>query len=293
MKAVVFLFLVIAAASAAGCQSLTSVETIPPVVDAPPAKIEEISVADAKPLVAEKDAQFIDVRTVEEYRSGHAPNALNFPLEALPGELGRLDKNKPVYLICQTGRRSMDGAKILKEAGFTSVFSIAGGTSAWTAAGFPTETVPAPNVRTKLDEKTRQALLEALADERRAQAVYRAVLNKFGEVRPFVNIVEAERRHEAMLLPLFEKYALEIPQNEFDAAKTQEVPATLAEACRAAIKGEEENIALYDKFFGFVKEPDIRQVFRYLQSASKDNHLPAFTRCAAGTGTGRGRGRPF
>ncbi len=144
----------------------------------------------------------------------------------------------------------------------------------------------------KLDDKTHQALFDALADERRAQATYEAVIAKFGDARPFSNIVNAEKRHESFLLPLFEKYGAEIPQNEFSKEKT-EVPATLTEACKQGIEGEKANIAMYDRFLEFVKEKDIRETFTYLRDASKNNHLPAFERCAEGRGMGNGRGRPF
>lgn len=137
----------------------------------------------------------------------------------------------------------------------------------------------------KLDDKTREALLAALSDERRAQAVYEAVVEKFGDVRPFSNIVNAEKRHESFLLPLFEKYGVEVPKNEFGKDEVQ-VPATVAEACQNAVGGEKANIAMYERFLEFVKETDIRDIFTYLRDASKNNHLPAFERCGGG---GRGR----
>ena len=41
-------------------------------------------------------------------------------------------------------------------------------------------------------------LLEALDDERKAEATYAAVIEKFGEVRPFINIIDAERRQHVL-----------------------------------------------------------------------------------------------
>ncbi len=140
----------------------------------------------------------------------------------------------------------------------------------------------------QLDEQTRRAMIETLEDERRSEAQYQAVIDKFGEVRPFINIVKAERRHQAMLLELFAKYNVEIPGNEIP---EQTSPATVREACEAAVRAEKDNIAIYDKFLKDVKEPDIHQVFTMLRDASKLNHLPAFERCAAGRGQGRGHGR--
>ena len=102
-------------------------------------EIKQISVEQAKNAADVKDAQFIDVRTTEEYAGGHAPKATNFPLDALEKDLAKLDKDQPVYVICQTGRRSQKGAEILQKAGFKNIYNINGGTSEWIKAGFPTE----------------------------------------------------------------------------------------------------------------------------------------------------------
>lgn len=102
-------------------------------------EIKQITVAMAKDAAGGTDAQFIDVRTTEEYAGGHAVKAVHFPLDALEKDLSKLDKDKPVYVICQTGRRSQKGAEILQKAGFKDIYNVEGGTSAWTSAGFPTE----------------------------------------------------------------------------------------------------------------------------------------------------------
>jgi rhodanese-related sulfurtransferase len=90
-------------------------------------------------LAQKPDAQFIDVRTEAEYAGGHGTNAAHFPLDALENDLSKLDKNKPVYVICQTGRRSQKGAEILQKAGFKEIYNIIGGTSAWLEAGLLVE----------------------------------------------------------------------------------------------------------------------------------------------------------
>jgi phage shock protein E len=103
------------------------------------AEIKQVSVEQASAAVVKETVQFIDVRTVEEYNSGHAPRAVNLPLDGLDGELAKLDKDKPVYVICQSGKRSQKGTEILKQAGFKDVYNVTGGTSAWTAANLPLE----------------------------------------------------------------------------------------------------------------------------------------------------------
>lgn len=253
------------------------------------AGISEMAPAEARPAIEAAYSQFVDVREPAEYAAGHAYRARNIPLATLADNLDKIEKNEPVYLICQTDNRSRQAADILARAGFKSVVVVTGGTVAWKAAGLPMGDPATAASTSRVDEQTERALLASLEDERRAEATYRAVLAKFPHARPFVNIVEAEKQHQNRLLGLFEKYGVQVPVNPFDPAAIT-VPETIGEACKAGIKAEEENIALYDGFFKFVKEADIRSVFQLLQSASKENHLPAFTRCAGGGGRGPGRG---
>jgi hypothetical protein len=139
----------------------------------------------------------------------------------------------------------------------------------------------------QLDAKTQQALIDAIQDEYKARALYQKVMEKFGAIRPFSNIIKAEEQHIAELKPLFEKYELDIPQDEW----YEKVPefATVQEACEAGVKAEIENAEMYDEFFTFVKEQDITDTFTRLRDASQDKHLPAFQRCANTGDTGRGR----
>jgi len=98
--------------------------------------VSEMTPQEARPAVEAAYAQFIDVRTPEEYKAGHAAHARNIPLDTLPQSLDKLERNEPVYLICQTGVRSMKAAQMLNEAGFPQTVSIIGGTTAWQEAGF-------------------------------------------------------------------------------------------------------------------------------------------------------------
>lgn len=138
----------------------------------------------------------------------------------------------------------------------------------------------------------RKILLDALEDEYKAEAAYAAVLTRFGDVRPFSNIVGAERRHSTAIARQLERLGHAVPASQF--MGTIEAPATLAEACSAAIKGEIENIALYDRLLPGLLDPEVRQVLENLQRASRENHLPAFRRClerSQGQGRGLGRGQ--
>lgn len=127
------------------------------------------------------------------------------------------------------------------------------------------------------DEKTIEALREALDEEYRSQAAYRSVIDAFGPVRPFINIVEAEERHANALINLFAFFGVAPPEDKW--AGRVPAPPTLLEACRAAVKGEIENAAMYDRLLGQISDPRAREVMRRLQTASQERHLPAFQRC--------------
>lgn len=127
-------------------------------------------------------------------------------------------------------------------------------------------------------------------DEYKARATYRAVIERFGAIRPFSNIVESEGRHIAALLSLYERLGTPPPVDRWHGAV--EAPATVEEACRAAVAAEEDNAAMYERLIAAVDDDDVRRVLRRLQAASRDNHLPAFQRCVARGGrTRRGHGR--
>ncbi len=134
MKALIIV--VVSSIWLAGCQS-APIQTS----DTPPTTakmgVSEISPTEARPAVEAAYSQFIDVRTPEEYSAGHAYRARNIPLDKLMENLDTIERNEPVYLICATGRRSMEAAKKLNEAGYPQTISIAGGTKAWQEAGLP------------------------------------------------------------------------------------------------------------------------------------------------------------
>jgi hypothetical protein len=130
-------------------------------------------------------------------------------------------------------------------------------------------------------------LTEALEDEYKSRSTYRKVIEKFGVVRPFVNIVEAEERHVGALLALFGKYRITPPDDRWPERVT--VPDTLEEACRNAVEDEKTNRVMYDRLLAGTSESDIRHVLENLQSASCDRHIPVFERCASRGGKGRTR----
>lgn len=129
-----------------------------------------------------------------------------------------------------------------------------------------------------MSEQLKNALIEALQDEYKARATYRLVIKKFGEIKPFINIVESEERHIKALISLFQKYNFSIPVDEW--SSQIEAPTSVLEACQKGVQGEIENQAMYQQLLNVTQNyPDVQRVFLNLQRASQENHLAAFQRC--------------
>lgn len=87
--------------------------------------------------MSEQGALLLDVREPDEYAAVHAVNAKLIPLGEVGARLKEIEayKDKPVAVICRSGRRSAQAVSLLKESGFTQVVNVEGGTSAWVQAG--------------------------------------------------------------------------------------------------------------------------------------------------------------
>ena len=72
-------------------------------------------------------AVLLDVRTPEEYRSGHIPGSRNIPLQTID-RVSAVAENKDtsLYVYCQSGARSRQAAGMLKQMGYTNVNNIGG-----------------------------------------------------------------------------------------------------------------------------------------------------------------------
>jgi glyoxylase-like metal-dependent hydrolase (beta-lactamase superfamily II)/rhodanese-related sulfurtransferase len=96
-------------------------------------KVREVSLDDLR--VRPSDALVVDVREPDEFVSGHVPGAVNLPQADLASRLAEIPRDRPVYVICQGGFRSLRAAQFLSQCGVGDVASVKGGTAAWGAAG--------------------------------------------------------------------------------------------------------------------------------------------------------------
>lgn|SRR5690625_4717018 len=94
--------------------------------------VENITVAEAKEKTNDKNIQFIDVRTPNEFNHFHTKPFQNMPLSHLHALAPGLETDKEVVIICQSGMRSKRAGKTLKKLGFEKICNVKGGMSAWT-----------------------------------------------------------------------------------------------------------------------------------------------------------------
>lgn len=74
--------------------------------------------------------QCLDVRRKNEYEQAHLQGTINIPLNYLAKNVDQLDKDKPLYVHCAAGYRSVIAISVLKRLGFNQLINIAGGFSA-------------------------------------------------------------------------------------------------------------------------------------------------------------------
>lgn len=71
---------------------------------------------------------WIDVRSSEEFQSGHLPAAVNIPHTEIAARIGEVskDKNDTIHLYCRSGRRSGQALEALQKAGYNRVINEGG-----------------------------------------------------------------------------------------------------------------------------------------------------------------------
>ena len=101
--------------------------------------LKEITVPELHLLLDHDDPHriIVDVRMPFEVKSGKIRGALNLPLDQVVGEIDRIRPYQSVYLVCQSGGRSMLAATQLEIAGLTNVYNVVGGMRMWREHGYP------------------------------------------------------------------------------------------------------------------------------------------------------------
>lgn len=95
---------------------------------------QQISQEEAKTIMStNRDAVILDVRTQEEYNSGHIKGAVLLPVDEITQETAQTvipDKDTQVLVYCRSGNRSVTASKALAQLGYTQVYEF-GGINSW------------------------------------------------------------------------------------------------------------------------------------------------------------------
>ena len=118
-----------------------------------------------------------------------------------------------------------------------------------------------------------QMLTYAIQDEYLAHAEYELIIEEYGSIRPFTNIMAAEVRHIEWVAELFDAYGYSLPEDT--AHKYVTLPEDLKSCFETGVQAEIDNIAMYESFLQEDLPADVRDLFERLQGAS-ENHLRAF-----------------
>ena len=100
------------------------------------AKFTEVTVEEALKLIKDKKALVLDVRTPNEFYSGHIEGAKLIPVQQLDARLSELStyKNKDILVYCRSGNRSTVASQILIKNGFKKLHNLRNGVKGWTKA---------------------------------------------------------------------------------------------------------------------------------------------------------------
>ena len=111
-----------------------------------------ISVSELMDSKDGKRFHLVDVRSPSEFATGHIPGAVSIPMDQIESRVPDLDRDGPIVLVCQSGKRARMVAGLLEPCG-KDLLVLEGGTSAWVKAGHPT--VASARTRWSLERQVR------------------------------------------------------------------------------------------------------------------------------------------
>jgi len=101
----------------------------------------DISANDLANQLGQSDILILDVRSPQEYASGHVPGAINLPHTSVASQIESLQtyKNETIVLYCKSGYRASKAEQTLADAGFKQLRHLEGDMDGWQAGNFPIE----------------------------------------------------------------------------------------------------------------------------------------------------------
>ena len=98
--------------------------------------VYRLSPHEAQDLISNGEVDVVDVRDPAEWSSGHLPGARHVPLAELRSNPGTLTRDR-VMFVCAAGVRSQTAARFAEQLGYSTLYSLNGGTRSWASAGLP------------------------------------------------------------------------------------------------------------------------------------------------------------
>lgn len=258
-------------------------------------KIEHLNTDYVKEWVAgKKESEFIllDVRQPEEYRSGHLPGAVFMPLPYLIDNVGELDPAKSVLVYCRSGNRSLAAAAFLLSEGFSKVYNMDGGITAWNGE-VATGSYGEGLLLLKGRETTEELISLALALEEGSRIFYTRVAELTSDAEAKKNLVaiaEAEAKHKTNILDAYRLVTGEKPGEDIldreplkgfmeSGVKIEDAVSflrqkgnTLIDILEVSMQVETNALDLYIKIFREIENTDAKEVFTVLIDEEK-HHL--------------------
>jgi rhodanese-related sulfurtransferase len=262
-------------------------------------------------LLATPNAVVIDVRTPDEFASGHIPQAINIDVRdpQFATALQKLDKNVPYFVYCHSGNRSAVAVTAMKQVGITHITELQGGifaapelltlampTPATTAAAesitidvgaSTTEQVALVTTSGTLSSDETAGLVYMREEEKLARDVYTTLGAKWN-MSIFTNISGSEQTHTDAVKALLVQYGITDPVTDTtvgvfvnpvlqklygDLVATGEKSLTGALTVGATI--EDLDIHDLETRIAQTSRTDIKAVYENLMKASR-NHLRSF-----------------
>ncbi len=126
-------------ATVTGCSSGSTASAADSQVAAAPAGPGRVGVAQFASVITMPGVQIIDVRTPEEFASGHIAGAVNIPVQSAEfgTRIAALDPAGQYAVYCRSGNRSQPAVEAMKNAGITTIYELDSGTRGWTSEGQP------------------------------------------------------------------------------------------------------------------------------------------------------------
>lgn len=256
-------------------------------------------------------AVLLDVRTPEEFASGHLEGAINIDFQSptFNSEIEKLDRTKQYFVYCRSGSRSAQAVAHMQELGFQNTVQLKGGiisnqsalalvTAAATASSeYVVDASDMLNsnalidgiAKSELNEKEVQGLLLMREEEKLARDVYTTLGAQWG-AQIFSNIARSEQTHADAVKALLDRYALADPvhddtvgvfqssamQKQYDDL-TAKGKVSLPDALAVGATIEDLDIRDLDMLMKETNQEDILVTYTNLQRGSR-NHMRAFVK---------------